>query len=130
MKTVFVIKCDRDGVITEVVKRSETKAEARSLMTFFAESSLKTYQTDTDNRFKGIRLIHANGGLGHNPDRPEIYIRHDNRTVEYWHVEKEQVQEIEQEPKKARAKKGNTTGPGGKSREARTSSNSDGRGHS
>lgn len=115
MKTVFVIKCDRDGVATEVVKRPEEKSEARALMTFFAESSLKTYQTDTDGRFKGIRLLHANGGLGHNPDRPEIYIRHDNRTVEYWHVEKEQVQEVEQgskpKAKKGRPKKGSTEAP-------------------
>jgi hypothetical protein len=108
MEFIYVIKCDRDGNTTEVVKRPEEKSVARTLMTFFAESSLKTYQTDTDNRFKGIRLLHANGGLGHNPDRPEIYIRHDNRTVEYWHVEKEQVQETEQEqkPKRGRDQKG------------------------
>ena len=110
MKTVFVIKCSRDGTVTEVKKRPEEKSVARTLMTLFAESSLKTYQTDTDDRFKGIRLLHANGGLGTNPDRPEIYIRHDNKTLEYWHVEKEQVQEIEQEPtpKKGRSKKGST----------------------
>ena len=99
----YVIKCKRDGVVTEVVKRPEEKSEARFLMTFFAESSLKTYQTDRDKRFSGIRLLHANGGLGLNPDRPEIYIRHDNRTVEYWYVEESQEQE--QEPKKARGKK-------------------------
>jgi len=75
-------------------------------MTFFAESSLKTYQADTDGRFKGIRLLHSNGGLGHNPDRPEVYIRLNNRTLEYWHVEKEQVQKTEQEPKGS--KKGRT----------------------
>lgn len=107
----YVIKCKRDGIITEVVKRPEEKSAARSLMTFFAESSLKTYQSDTDKRFSGIRLLHANGGLGLNPDRPEIYIRHDNITMEYWHVE-EILQEQEPEPKREKKARSPKTGPG------------------
>lgn len=112
----FVVKCRYShGVVSEVTKRAEDKPDARKLMTLFASANIKTYKSDTLNRFSDVRLLQSFGGLGTNPDNPEIYIRCENKTLEYWYAEEEKLQQEEAKPgakEKTRRKAKSTTSNG------------------